>query len=365
MYWLIRLSGFVLVFVTLIPLIPSGKWYVRWWDFPRLQLVFLLLIPLIAAIWTAAQTGFRWELACWILLVVTAMCWQGSHILPFSPVWKTEVADGDGDESTIQVMVSNLDYENDNYQAVLGELSNEFPDILLLVELDEQWREELFSLREKYEYHHEEVRGEGLGIAIWSKIRITHATVKHLISVRRASVWTQLEMASGEIINFVGVHPTPPGLLDSTGDTRRDSRVRDAELILVAKEIAARADEEWIVAGDFNDVAWSHTTRLFKRTSGLLDPRIGRTFMGTYMAQMPPCRCPIDHVFLSRGFKIKRLARKRITGSDHFAVLASIVMTHPTAGTQPNLEGDDRPDAEAIVAEGKADAEERDLNGDQ
>jgi endonuclease/exonuclease/phosphatase (EEP) superfamily protein YafD len=162
-------------------------------------------------------------------------------------------------------------------------------------------------------------------------------------------------------VNFVGVHPTPPGLMDSIGDARRDSQVRDAELILIAKEIANRSDEVWIVADDFNDVAWSHTTRLFNRISGLLDPRVGRTFMGTYMADYPPYRCPIDHVFLSEGFTLGSLARKKITGSDHFTILATVSLSQPQVGVTPVPQGDDRKDARQIVEEGMKDAEDRDL----
>jgi endonuclease/exonuclease/phosphatase (EEP) superfamily protein YafD len=230
-----------------------------------------------------------------------------------------------------------------------------------LVELDDGWDERLKPLRSKYTHHHEVVRGEGLGMAIWSQLPVEHAETKHLISDRRASLWAEIETSDGSTINFIGVHPTPPGLLDSTGDTRRDSRVRDAELIMIAKEIASRPDEAWVVAGDFNDVAWSHTTRLFKRISGLLDPRIGRTFMGTYMADYPPCRCPIDHVFLSEGFTLGSLARKKITGSDHFAILAEVSLEKPNAGVTPVPRGNDTQDAKELIEEGKEHAEERDV----
>ena len=174
-------------------------------------------------------------------------------------------------------------------------------------------------------------------------------------------MWAELRLESGQPVNFVGVHPTPPGLLDSTGDTRRDSRVRDAELILIAKAVAERHDEAWIVAGDFNDVAWSHTTRLFKRIGGLKDPRVGRSFMGTYVAQLPPCRCPIDHVFISDCFSIANLSRKRISGSDHFAMLATVSFDEER-GVMPQPQGNDRKEARKVIEEGKAEAAERGLD---
>ena len=231
----------------------------------------------------------------------------------------------------------------------------------MLIEYDQGWNERLQDLRATFGYHHEEIHGEGLGLALWSNVEITESETQFLVSTRRPSIWARLKLSSGQQVNFVGVHPTPPGLIDSTGDERRDSRVRDAELIMIAKVVADRRKEAWAVAGDFNDVAWSHTTRLFKRVSGLRDPRIGRSFMGTYIAQYPPCRCPIDHVFLSDGFSVANLARKRISGSDHFAVLATVSLCSDPSVT-PELQGNDRADAKMIIEEGISEAADRGLD---
>ena len=361
MIWLLRIGAFFLLLITALPLIPTGKWYVRWWDFPRLQIAVLLLLLIVIVLGFALKSGLQKETLIWLLLMTTGLVWQSSHIVRFSRLWTPEVASTPDGQTGVRVLVSNLDYENQNPETVPAELEADNADILLLLEYDEEWQRLLSKIQDHYPYRHEEVRGEGLGIAIWSKLPFDSAETRHLISNRRASVWAQLDFGSGTHVNFVGVHPTPPGLLDSTGDTRRDSRVRDAELILIAKEIAERNDEAWIVAGDFNDVAWSHTTRLFKRISGMKDPRIGRSFMGTYIAQIPVCRCPIDHVFLSEGFSIANLDRKRITGSDHFAIQATVSLCKPHIGVEPEPKGNDAVDAKEIVDQGKKDAVDRDV----
>ena len=362
MIWLLRICATFLLLITVLPLIPTGKWYVRWWDFPRLQIGALLLVLIaVCFVWTM-KSGFQRETMLWASLLMTGLVWQCSHIVPFTKLWSPEVVSTPDDQSGIRILVSNLDYENENPESVPAELTAENPDILLLVEYDEQWQRRLSVIRNDYPFRHDEVRGEGLGMAIWSKLPFKMAETRHLIEDRRASLWVQLDLGSGPPVNFVGVHPTPPGLMDSTGDARRDSRVRDAELILIAKEIATRNNEAWIVAGDFNDVAWSHTTRLFKRISGMKDPRIGRNFEGTYIAQNPVCRVPIDHVFLSEGFSIGTLDRRWITGSDHFAVLATVAVEKPQAGVEPEPKEKDIVDAKEIVEQGKEDAVDRDVH---
>ena len=361
MLWTVRILGFFLVLITLLPLLSTGKWYVRWWDFPRFQIAALLLIPLTVAILLVCQKTPKWEPIVWSAILLSSLVWQVSHIIQFSPLWSKEIPIAAVDSPSIKLVVANLDYENVARDPVSQQLSEEQADVLLLIEYDEGWQQQLRELQSQFPYHHEEVRGEGLGIALWSKLPIDKAKTRFLVSERRPSIWAELELNSGQRVSFVGVHPTPPGLLDSTGDVRRDSRVRDAELILIAKEVANRSDEAWAIAGDFNDVAWSHTTRLFKRVSGLSDPRVGRSFMGTYIAQYPPCRCPIDHVFLCDGFSVANLSRKRISGSDHFAVLATVSLDR-SVGVTPETKGNDYRDARDMIEEGKADAAARDLD---
>ena len=64
-------------------------------------------------------------------------------------------------------------------------------------------------------------------------------------------------------------------------------------------------------------------------------------------------------VFLSDGFRVAALDRKRIPGSDHFAVLAEFTLFSHQKGTTPRTQGDDQEDAEELVEEGKEDAKKR------
>ncbi len=99
----------------------------------------------------------------------------------------------------------------------------------------------------------------------------------------------------------------------------KDSVLRDAELSIVGDQIKD-LDESCIVMGDLNDVAWSRTTRLFQRMSGLLDPRVGRHDINTFHADYPLLRWSLDHVFHSTDFALVDMQRLAHIGSDHFPV---------------------------------------------
>ncbi|MGM0857218.1 MAG: endonuclease/exonuclease/phosphatase family protein [Pseudomonadota bacterium] len=95
-------------------------------------------------------------------------------------------------------------------------------------------------------------------------------------------------------------------------------------LTSVARHTQKDADNRWIVTGDFNDVAWSGTTRLFADLSDMKDPRRGRRLLSTYHAERPLWRYPIDHLFVSEGFHLIDLARVEVHGSDHFGISTTL-----------------------------------------
>ena len=79
-----------------------------------------------------------------------------------------------------------------------------------------------------------------------------------------------------------------------------------------------------VVFGDLNDVAWSHTTELFRKTSELLDPRRGRGFYSTFSAHHWFIRYPLDYIFCSKHFSLINMLRLPKNGSDHFATFTHL-----------------------------------------
>jgi endonuclease/exonuclease/phosphatase (EEP) superfamily protein YafD len=112
--------------------------------------------------------------------------------------------------------------------------------------------------------------------------------------------------------------------------------------------LAAREREPTIVAGDMNDVAWSHTTRLFQRVSRTLDPRRGRGMFNTFHARWFFMRWPLDHLFHSEHFRLVRLRRGAAFGSDHFPMVVELELDPAARHEQepPERSADDEREAD-------------------
>ena len=72
--------------------------------------------------------------------------------------------------------------------------------------------------------------------------------------------------------------------------------------------------------------------------SDFLDPRKGRGFFNTFHAGYFFMRGPLDHLFHSHGFTVKRIKRLEKYGSDHFALLTELV--HKPDNSNQQLDDD-------------------------
>lgn len=356
--WTVRLLTLLLLTVTAAPLIHTDWWPIRLWDFPRLQ---ILATASFLTIYTLALTWHcRLKQGSLALLgiLLAIIAWQATYIIPYTSVWPHAIPTATS--SDVSILVCNLDKRNTQHDAVAQMLRDSQSDILILVELDQAWADALSDVRANFPHRSEIVLEDGLGLALWSKHPLDNPQIRHIVSDKRPSIFATLTINNHDV-RLVAIHPTPPALRVPHEDERYDSGIRDAELILLAKEVKDNPQANWIVAGDFNDVAWSRTTALFSRISGLLDPRVGRGLINTYHAQYPLMRYPLDHVFVSEHFAVRSFDRIETPGSDHFAVRVELALV-PHASQKNQPDEDDAEEAAEIIEEGVEEAAEHDEN---
>lgn len=359
---IVGLLAIALICATALPLLHSNAWWIRVFDFPRIQLAVLIGLTIAGYVVLHFWQRLRpWEYVL-AALVAVSLVWQLIAIAPYTALYPKEMATSQdrGDANRISLLVYNVLSDNREVDALRELVRETDPDIILLTEPDDWWLEQLKGLEEDYPYTLLQPQGNHYGMLLYSRLELVDPEVRFLVESEIPSMRTRVRLRSGELITLYGLHPRPPGLdpPHDSQDEREDSDMRDAELMLVAEEVKQAGDVPVIVAGDFNDVAWSHTTHLFQRVGGMLDPRVGRGLLNTFDTKSRFMRYPLDHSFASRHFLLNELVRQPDIGSDHFPLLVVFDYDPAVAGKneEPEENAGDDEESEEAIEEGSSDA---------
>lgn len=355
----IQIMAIVVIWLSFWSLIPRDEWWIRGADFPRLQILVLgfiafVLFLLVDHPWTAFNQ---------LLFVglIAALAYQLKMVLPYTFVWKKQVKQVKQDQldpdRQISLIVSNVLTTNTKYHLLIEQIQIHQPDLVLTLETDDAWQDALAVIEPDYPYRVPVPLDNLYGMHLYSKLELSETEVKFILSDEIPSIHTKVLLRSGQPVQLYCLHPKPPSPTEA-----KDSTLRDAELLIVGDQIKD-LDESCIVMGDLNDVAWSRTTRLFQRISGLLDPRVGRRYVNTFHADYPLLRWSLDHVFHSTDFALVHMERLKHVGSDHFPVYLVLQTGRVFEHHQEELEETDQDGQEAkeAIQEGieKAEKEEK------
>lgn len=343
-----------LLIATATARIELHWWWIRCFEFPRLQLAFsALLTGFLAIIFVGDETWF------WVALVASGitLAVQSYYILPWTRLWPVQVmAAKDHDKTqTITLLIANVLTPNHKTAVLLEMIEQHQPDIVLTLESDQWWQDQLDPiLNDQWPYNVKIPLDNLYGMHLYSRLALENTSVEWLIQDDIPSIRTHITLDNGEKIRLYAVHPRPPAPSESD-----KSLWRDAELLLVGKKIH-EDPQPTLVAGDLNDVAWSRTTRQFCRVGGMLDPRRGRGMFSTFHAKYPMLRWPLDHIFVTEHFTLVSMQRLEAFGSDHFPILATFCYrpSRKDENETPEASTEERQDANETIREGKTEKQE-------
>lgn len=312
--------GSLLVLLTILPLWETDRWWVRLWDYPRLQVASLLLICIALMAWMGPRVGRLFWTATGAMLA--ALVWQATHFIAYFPPWPKQVATVANCPAgrSIELLIANVLLDNQRYADLIALVERTDPDVVLLLEPGLDWERAMQPLHARYPFRIGEPVPNSYGMLLFSRLPMD-AQVLHRIQAGVPSIKAKLRLPGGEIIDLHALHPDPPLPGDDSGE-------RDAELVAIGREVRASGRAS-LVLGDLNDVAWSRTSKLFLEVSGMTDPRVGRGLYPTFNAKYPLLRWPLDHLFVTPHFGLERMEIPAAIGSDHFPILYRVCLTQP------------------------------------
>lgn len=343
---LVGLVSAVVVLTTLAPLSASEKWWIRGWEFPRVQ------IAVVAGL-CAVLAPFAFEGPVLVSVIVAmSLCagFQVFKVIPFTPLWRKDLSFGEPSEDDVTLSSLNVEMTNDRYEDVIAEIRRNDPDAVLLMETDETWEEKLEPLLARYDTVVRHTLDNFYGMIFATRLPVRSCGMRELTAADTPTLFAELEDRNGRVFRLVGLHPRPPVPGEDTGE-------RDQQIIYSAR-FARNADTPVIVIGDFNDVAWSYTSRRFRHYGAYLDVRVGRGLFSTFHARYRWFRCPIDQLFTTAEVVVSDFGLGNFVGSDHFPIFARVRLdaeeASRLAGRVPALDSDTERALDRAVADYEA-----------
>lgn len=318
----LTVASVLFIALSWAPLLPSSHWLVRVWEFPRLQIAVVISLLLAGYVFKATYytplTGFTIAIVAGLIV---SLIYQVIWIIPYTPLYKREVkrVGVENAKKTLSVLSSNVYMPNDDFRKLIEHVRNKQPDFLVTLESNEKWQKGISEIESQYPYRKYCPLENLYGMHLYSKIPLKEVMLRFLIEDDVPSMKVKINR-HGQDVTLYFLHPKPPSPTENTY-----AKPRDVELTLVGHEIA-KTKGPIIVAGDLNDVAWSPTTRKFKKISGLLDPREGRGFFNTFHAKYPLVKWPLDHVFHSKHFALVNIEKLESVGSDHYPLYTELAL---------------------------------------
>lgn len=324
LYYLVFFVSVILILASALSLFSDlPYWYSKLLDFPRLQylVVVIVLLPLFIVLvrkwnWPAILVACGLAAAIVIQSVRIFPYWFGDKSVP-------DVAESYSEESSLSIMLANVLITNKESANFLNVVRDANPDMVLAMEVNQWWLDELEGLKKDYPYFMEQPNDVAYGMALYSKYELKNKQLKYLKHKNVPSFHVRVPLDSGKEIVLHAVHPVAPMPSDKYPDN-----VGEAEVALLkVGDFVAKEKIPSIVAGDFNDVSWSNTARLLGKDGNLRNVRLGRGLYNTFDANSKIMRWPLDHYFVTKEFKLADLRLLGDIGSDHFPIFAEFVLS--------------------------------------
>lgn len=317
------LAGLLLVLLLGITGIGIGSSYLGWphplelWSHFQLQYLILGL----------GSLGILALTRRWLLIGIgcVLVAFQSVQILPWylSPPLDSLATPLDR-PPLLRVVLANINTRNQAYDRVIGFVQQESPDIVLLMEVSENWQGPLVAIQDQLPYSFNQT-----GNYLFSRYPLQDPRSDYFGTDRTAALLTQITVqdptTQDRRIALIGAHPLPPirpELFHS----------RNRHLDGIAQTLGS-VSQPTILMGDLNITPWSPYYRRLIRITGLNNTRLGFGILpswptpGTYPLGLDRIlQLPIDHCLVSAEFETLEIRVGPDIGSDHRPVIVDLAL---------------------------------------
>lgn len=338
-----------------LPFIQHQHWIFRVPEIGRIQVMALQIIAIVVGVLFVENK----DLLFWssIGIHATFIIHHLTLLIPYTTLYRKPKKENVSKHSeTVSIISVNVYQFNQRYQDLIDLVLEVQPDILLTMESNQAWDDALSVIETDYPNFKKVPLENTYGMHFYTKLEVTSIKVNYLISDDLPSIEAAIITNDGFEFTFFGVHPPPPSPTEEN-----TSKERDGELLALGKKVV-ETNGAALVVGDFNNVAWARSSILFRKTSELIDPRIGRGFVSTYHARYILLRFPIDLFFHSTEIFIQDFKTLRDIGSDHLPLFSKFYLNKSDDIQEDEVEAlakSDKQEVEKMIIDGVEEQSDR------
>lgn len=339
----------LLILLSVMPFIQHQHWLFRVAEFIKIQLLVLQIIVFGITMIYVTETPWLWSIQVVQFSLVVYHVYILMRYTKFGK--KRHPQKTPFSSNKIKIISCNIYQFNRDHHRFIELIKQEQPDIFVTMESNADWEEALRDLEKDYPSQEKVTLENTYGMHFYTKLKVKKIKTHYFVADDVPSIEAELETSDGYRFIFFAVHPPPPSPTEE-----ENSKERDGDLLSVAKKVRG-STLPVLVTGDFNNVAWAKSSILFKKTSELIDARIGRGILSTFHAKYWFFRVPLDLLFHSTNIIIDKLFIYPSVGSDHFPMGCTFhidVNSNEQEEDVEHLEAGEMQEVNELIEEGKA-----------
>lgn len=344
----------ILVISSLLPLIQNQFWFFRIFDFAKVQIMILQVILFVVGFFIVLPQKIFLTIQ---LVLIACIIYEIALLYKYTPLYKLpKVSKSNRASESIDIISANVFQFNTEFQNFIQLIEQEKPDIFITMESNQAWDDAMKVLEKTYPHFVKVPLENTYGIHLYSLHPFTKQKVHYFIAEDIPSIQVTLKTKNGISYDVFAVHPPPPSPTEEA-----TSKERDGELLAVAKKI--REDQRiGVVIGDFNNVAWGKSSVLFRKTSEMIDPRIGRGLISTFHAKYKLLRFPIDQMYHDTSIFVEEIKALPNIGSDHLPLYCKFYIDPKNDAQEDEIEtieAGDLKEVDELIQAGKEEESDR------
>lgn len=336
----------LLTAISVLPFIKNQHWVFRASEFIKIQLLILQIAATIGLVIFAEKNIWSWSI---LIIQSILMLYHSFLFIHYTRFYKIK-HEGAKELKDLKIISANIYQYNQEFDRFKDFIRKEEPAIFITMESNKDWEMALRELETDYPHTQKITLENTYGMHLYSKLPFVKVKTHFFVADDVPSIEAHFETEDGHGFVLFCVHPPPPSPTEE-----ETSKERDGDLLSIAK-LVKKIDKPTLVMGDFNSVAWSTISKLFRKNSGLIDGRKGRGILASFHAKYWFFRAPLDLVFHSTTIFIKELRVLEYIGSDHFPICCVFAIDLKNDSQEDEVEEvtpDEAEETDALIEEGK------------